>query len=281
MTLDQLEMLEAVLKAGSFKAAAKMLNKSQPSISVGIKKIEEEFGVQLFSRDAYRPQLTDQGRVLYKAGLDVLQSMRTFECKAKELASGIEPTVIISIDPLVNFSALRGSLTQIINGQTSTELVFQERILNENEQAVLSGKADIGIGIISPSQNDLEWQYISEETLVPSIAKTWVRGSELNSEFLGKIPRIVVENQDEHHMPSKRCLVSSHHQKEQFILAGFGWGRIRKSFFNKNKTKLSLIDPQVTPYLQLRMAIFKHKLKPLGPTSQRLWHDLLEASQAN
>jgi DNA-binding transcriptional LysR family regulator len=38
MTYDQLEMLEAIVEKGSYKAAADHLHKSQPSLSMGFKK---------------------------------------------------------------------------------------------------------------------------------------------------------------------------------------------------------------------------------------------------
>lgn len=278
MTLDQLEMLEAVLKAGSFKAAAKMLHKSQPSISVGIKKIEEEYGVQLFSRQAYRPQLTEQGSLLYKAGLKVLQSLREFECKAKEMASGVEPKVSISLDPLVNLSCLYQSFTQLLNEGTATELVFKEAVLYENEQAVLNGHADLGIGIVSDSQTDLAFEYVSRETLVPCISPAWLQQGDLLPKFFDQVPLIVVDTPlagDGREYKCKQWLVSSHSQKEQLILAGFGWGRVRQSFLDQNKDKLAQVTNSELPLLHLQLAIFKHKLRPLGPTAQRIWNETI------
>ncbi|MBC7465978.1 MAG: LysR family transcriptional regulator [Bdellovibrio sp.] len=65
MTFDQLETLEMIVEKGSFKAAADHLHKTQPSLSVAIKKLEEEFDLKLFNRDQYRPKLTAEGIVFY------------------------------------------------------------------------------------------------------------------------------------------------------------------------------------------------------------------------
>lgn len=47
MTIDQLETLEMIVEKGSFKAAAEALHKTQPSLSVAIKKLEDEFDLKL------------------------------------------------------------------------------------------------------------------------------------------------------------------------------------------------------------------------------------------
>ena len=66
MTYDQILTLDFIVKYGSFKAAAKEMYKSQPSLSMAIKKLEDEFQFQILSRDNYRPQLTEEGKVFYK-----------------------------------------------------------------------------------------------------------------------------------------------------------------------------------------------------------------------
>ena len=66
MTFDQLEMLEAVVTHGNYRAASEHLHKSQPALSVGIRNLEEEFGITIFDRTEYRSQLTEQGRVFYQ-----------------------------------------------------------------------------------------------------------------------------------------------------------------------------------------------------------------------
>src|SRR4029453_58925 len=64
MELFQLEAFLAVVREGSFSAAAKALFRTQPAISQTIKKLEEEIGRPLFDRSSRRGGLTDAGRVL-------------------------------------------------------------------------------------------------------------------------------------------------------------------------------------------------------------------------
>lgn len=64
MELFQLEAFLAVVREGSFSAAAKALYRTQPAISQTIKKLEDEIGRPLFDRSSRRGVLTDAGRVL-------------------------------------------------------------------------------------------------------------------------------------------------------------------------------------------------------------------------
>ncbi len=64
MELAQLEAFMAVIREGSFSAAAKALYRTQPAISQTIKKLEDEVGRPLFDRASRRGLLTDAGRVL-------------------------------------------------------------------------------------------------------------------------------------------------------------------------------------------------------------------------
>ena len=64
MELAQLEAFLAVVREGSFSAAAKALYRTQPAISQTIKRLEDEVGHPLFDRASRRGLLTDAGRVL-------------------------------------------------------------------------------------------------------------------------------------------------------------------------------------------------------------------------
>ena len=64
MELFQLEAFLAVVREGSFSAAAKALYRTQPAISQTIKRLEDEIGRPLFDRSSRRGLLTDAGRVL-------------------------------------------------------------------------------------------------------------------------------------------------------------------------------------------------------------------------
>jgi DNA-binding transcriptional LysR family regulator len=52
LNLDQLRALAKVVELGSFSAAARQLNLTQPAVSLQIRELERRFGVQLIERSA-------------------------------------------------------------------------------------------------------------------------------------------------------------------------------------------------------------------------------------
>jgi LysR family carnitine catabolism transcriptional activator len=61
MELRQVEYVLAVIDEGSFTAGAHALGIAQPSLSEGVRRLEDEFGAQLFERRGRRVVLTEAG----------------------------------------------------------------------------------------------------------------------------------------------------------------------------------------------------------------------------
>ncbi len=55
-----------IVSSGSFKEASRLLNLSQPALSITIKNFESEIGCSLFTREKKDASLTPQGRKLYE-----------------------------------------------------------------------------------------------------------------------------------------------------------------------------------------------------------------------
>ena len=72
MSLRNLRVLNAVATKGSFAAAADHLGLTQSAISLQIKNLEEELGVQLFERTGRSPKLNANGRLVLERARDIL-----------------------------------------------------------------------------------------------------------------------------------------------------------------------------------------------------------------
>lgn len=100
MTLDQLRYFQAVCKYDGVSRAAEILNISQPSVSNAIAKLEEEFGVKLFTRYHKRLQLTKEGQVMSELAVkflsqadEISQTMLELGSKNKALRLGVPPMI--------------------------------------------------------------------------------------------------------------------------------------------------------------------------------------------
>ena len=91
MTLQQLEYIIAVEQHGYFVNAAEACGVTQSTLSLMIKKLEEELDVKIFNRDTHPVTVTEMGRkVIDEAKMAVFHTKQLVEMtrSAKEQASG-------------------------------------------------------------------------------------------------------------------------------------------------------------------------------------------------
>ena len=91
MTLQQLEYIIAVDQHGYFVNAAEACGVTQSTLSLMIKKLEEELDVKIFNRDTHPVTVTEMGRkVIDEAKMAVYHTKQLLELTrtAKEQASG-------------------------------------------------------------------------------------------------------------------------------------------------------------------------------------------------
>src|SRR5262245_38033995 len=67
LNLDQLRTLTEVVTCGSFSAAARRLNLTQPAVSLQISELQARIGVRLVERFAKPAHATEPGRKLVQA----------------------------------------------------------------------------------------------------------------------------------------------------------------------------------------------------------------------
>lgn len=99
-TLDEWEVVRAVVRLGGYAAAARHLKRSQSTISYSIAKLQEKLGVQIFTLLGRKASLTEYGRVLLAQAEPHLSGFEQLEQRARSLASGGESEIRISVDSL-------------------------------------------------------------------------------------------------------------------------------------------------------------------------------------
>ena len=72
MDFSQLEIFLAIAQEKSFSRAAEKMLRTQPAISIAIKRLEEELGESLFDRSSKAGTLTEAGKILHSYAQRVL-----------------------------------------------------------------------------------------------------------------------------------------------------------------------------------------------------------------
>ncbi|MCB1198172.1 MAG: LysR family transcriptional regulator [Deltaproteobacteria bacterium] len=66
MEFHDLEVFITVAREKSFSKAAKIMLRTQPAISLSIRRLEDEFNEKLFDRSSKEPQITYEGEILFQ-----------------------------------------------------------------------------------------------------------------------------------------------------------------------------------------------------------------------
>lgn len=151
MKIQQLEYVIAIAHAGSITAAAKNLFQAQPNISIALKELEAEIGMQIFWRTPNGMVLTPEGESFLLRAKDIVESMHSLE--ADYTNRGDEGVVL-------KIAAIRSAYVSVAIGTWVNELDHDEKIsihfweTNANKviEDVSSGKADVGIIRMPESQ---------------------------------------------------------------------------------------------------------------------------------
>ena len=83
MTLTELRYIVAVARERHFGKAARACHVSQPTLSVAIKKLEEELGVALVERIPRKVQLTPVGEEIVQRARHVLRDIEQIRMTAR------------------------------------------------------------------------------------------------------------------------------------------------------------------------------------------------------
>lgn len=93
MNLRDLEYVDALARTRHFGEAAAACHVSQSTLSIQIKKLEEELGARLFERDSRQVLLTDTGKELLTEVKHVLDAQRRLKEKAASLQNPLAGTL--------------------------------------------------------------------------------------------------------------------------------------------------------------------------------------------
>jgi LysR family hydrogen peroxide-inducible transcriptional activator len=188
VTLTELRYIVAVARERHFGRAAEACFVSQPTLSVAVKKLEEELGLQLFERGPGEVTVTPPGRKI------VAQAQRVLEeaSRIKDLAAaGRDPLAgplrlgaIYTIGPY-----LLPKLIPILRKTApAMQLHIQENFTHRLGDALKSGEADVILIALPFVEPGIETRALYDEPFFVAIPKghPWEGRKRVTSEELTK-----------------------------------------------------------------------------------------------
>jgi len=233
LTLDQFAVFAAVAAEGSFAAAARRMNRAQSAITYAIQKLEEQSGVLLFDRSAYRPTLTEAGRALLPRAHRILDDVGDFRLQAAGMTEGLEPELSLVVGPFAP-DWLAGALKDFNEAFPLVQLRISTEYFDAAVTALLEGWADLGIiAEPRPPAGDLEMSTCGEIELVavaaPGHALAQLKGRfapELLRDHLQLVlsARSEVRDRRDYGVHAvRRWRITDIHLRRDLLLAGIGW----------------------------------------------------------
>ena len=145
MTLTELKYIVAVSREKHFGKAAEACFVSQPTLSVAIKKLEEELEVKLFERSANEVTVTPLGEEIVRQAQSVLEQAANIKEIAKRgkdpLAGPLKLGVIYTIGPYL----LPDLVRQAIDRSPQMPLMLQENFTVRLLEMLRTGEIDCAI----------------------------------------------------------------------------------------------------------------------------------------
>lgn len=166
MELSQLEFFCTVVEEGSFSKAAERVYRTQPAVSIAIRRLEEEIGAPLFERSQKTPALTEVGQLLYDYARRIL-SLRdqAFEVAA-ELRSLKRGRVRIGANESTSLYLLPQLILEYRKRYPGVKVEVFGHVSDRLPREVLDGNVDFALLAFEPVDSDLESFPVLRDELV-------------------------------------------------------------------------------------------------------------------
>jgi DNA-binding transcriptional LysR family regulator len=286
MTFDQVLVFHKIIQTGSFKGAAEELNRTQPAISLSMKRLEEELAVPLFDRSSYRPTLTAYGKMFLERSLKVLLNMQELENLTQSFQNKEEPELGIAIDGISPLPRLLRLFKQFGEGFPNTKLNLSFETLSESERRVLEKEAAIGITHFLGDSNFLEVVPIATVRMLPVMSRELFEERQVaREEQLRDIDQIVLADKNPRKGVSfglleggKKWRLNDNNFKREIIYAGLGWGHLPEHTITRElaEQELVVLNFEDVHPRELELKLIRLKRHQFGRVARALWEELLK-----
>ena len=149
LTPDALAMLQEVARSGSFAAAARQLGLVPSALT-------------------YRQaKMTEAGKELLREGARLLSEIDAVANRVRRVATGWEAQLTIAADGLISRATLFDLAQAFFELKPPTRLRIRDEILSGTLQALASGQADLAIGVLEDTAQNLTLSDLQMRPLGP------------------------------------------------------------------------------------------------------------------
>jgi LysR family nitrogen assimilation transcriptional regulator len=168
LDLKRLTYFTWVYEEGSFTAAARKANVVQPTLSMQVKRLEDDLGVKLFERTLGGVLPTPAGRRLYRHSLAITREVALAQEALAELGPSAEITgaIRVGIPMALSRGVLAPTLLEFFERYPHIDISLKEAYTGTVVEWVQSGQVDFALGALPSVGPGLMQKLIFTDTVV-------------------------------------------------------------------------------------------------------------------
>ncbi|MBR4627544.1 MAG: LysR family transcriptional regulator [Ruminococcus sp.] len=173
MKLQQLEYVIAIAQEGSITRAAKKLFQAQPNISIALKELEEQLGIQIFNRTPSGMVLTPEGEEFLARARGIIEDVNGLEKDFKERSNRSTVLKIESSRTAYPAAALAYVMNSFPTDDGDITFHLLETSMPKVLEDVSNGKCDVGVVRIPASYAEMVLERVQSKALVTKSVKEY------------------------------------------------------------------------------------------------------------
>jgi len=182
LSTELLRAFITVIEVVSFTRAAEILGRTQPAISLQVKRLEDIVGYPLIERKGKAISLTERGEALAVHARQILRLNDLAMVQFKPLDPSLKLRVGLPVDYAVN--TLQNCLTGVVREHTNVQVEIQCDLSKHILTALRSNDIDIAIALFDGNDKQFLLQHWTEQP-------TWVGAVDFEIPEGSEIPLVV------------------------------------------------------------------------------------------
>jgi DNA-binding transcriptional LysR family regulator len=166
LNLDQLRAVLEVVERGSFSAAARRLNLTQPAVSLQIRELERRFGVRLIERLGKQAHATVPGRALVEAAQRIFRECDLVDAEMRRFCEGWIGRVHVGTTLSAMIYRLPSILSSVRLDHPGIELVVTNTPTASSVEAIIQNRIDLALVNLPVEDKRLKITPLCSEQLV-------------------------------------------------------------------------------------------------------------------
>ncbi|MFD3747427.1 LysR substrate-binding domain-containing protein [Nocardia sp. NPDC058633] len=153
MDLRRLAQFVAAADHGSLTGAARALFMTQQAMSSAMRRLEDEIGAELFTRQGRNVILTPAGHKLREGATALLAASGSLAAAARRAAESEVPAFIVGHTPAITSEEVFDLIAPVRRARPKVSITVRQMFLDEIERALIDRTVDVGLrrGVSTPT----------------------------------------------------------------------------------------------------------------------------------